>query len=718
MPETKTKFDYEIEAFESAFRDKKEWKIAIYGTGRMTATLLSRLKGYQIVGLLDRDSTMIGKEIYRTRVISREEAENEADIVIINTSETYWGTIYQRIQDWRIPVYFRNGKRAGRDYFHKNSAEPYWERSYDELTEEIQNYEIISFDVFDTLIMRKTYLPIDIFYIVERKFQDEFGDTFSFVEARKRAAGILENASIDGIYDEIAKTEGWNEELKKRVKQYEIEVEKRMIIPRRDMVKLFNMVKEKKEVFLISDMYLPGSVLNEILAGCGIEIQREKILVSCDLKKAKEDGLLWEYYRDTKVKGKRAIHIGDNESADGELPKQYGIDTYVLLDSSKMLQKSSIGEIVFGINTTYTSFWVGCLSAKLLNSPFALQKTKGKLVFEKEQDAGYCLLGSMVYIFCRWLMKQAKKNQVRQLAFLAREGYLLSKLFRYYRQLTKEEDAPEIIYLETSRRAVLTAAIQNRENIYEAADFPYIGNVSDFLKDRFGITVIDKNLQIRNFGYTDEDKRELQNILERYEEEILQEADRERRNYLAYLDSVGLKPGFAIIDSQLYGTTQFYLGKLLGEKLRGYYFCACQDKSNRYLEQNIMQGCFPGEKGLDGKDSDIYRNAAFIEAYFTAPNGMLECIENDGTKRYANVKQNQIMFKTRLEMLEGIQEYMKEAVEFCERGHVGIEKEDIYFTDKMFGMLMNKGFEPTDKMKNSFYYDNGIAGNKEMPIWE
>ena len=40
--ELKNKFDYEVEAFEKASADKCDKRIALYGTGRMTATLLER----------------------------------------------------------------------------------------------------------------------------------------------------------------------------------------------------------------------------------------------------------------------------------------------------------------------------------------------------------------------------------------------------------------------------------------------------------------------------------------------------------------------------------------------------------------------------------------------------------------------------------------------------------------------------------------------------
>lgn len=405
----KSKFDYEVEAFESAFKEMKESKIAIYGTGRMTATLLSRLKGFHIVGLLDRDINMIGKEMYGVKIISREEAERTADFIVINTSETYWNTIYQRISDWEIPIYFRNGERALKDFCLEHSEEAYWEKNYTELWKKVQNYEVISFDIFDTLVMRKVYSLIDIFYIIEKNFRRELENGFSFVEVRKKVTGLLENATIDEIYAELRKLEGWDDGLTERIKQYEIEVENQMIVPRRDMVKLYNELKKTKEIYLVSDMYLPSAVLQKILLRCGIIIEQEKIIVSCDVKKSKADGTLWEYYKNIILNGRRAIHIGDNERADCELPKQYDIDTYEIWNADKMLQRSSIGSIASDISTLYSSFYIGILNTKIFNSPFALHGTNGKVFFTKEQDAGYCLLRSIKYRYSKEQIKALNK---------------------------------------------------------------------------------------------------------------------------------------------------------------------------------------------------------------------------------------------------------------------------------------------------------------------
>lgn len=43
---------------------------------------------------------------------------------------------------------------------------------------------------------------------------------------------------------------------------------------------------------------------------------------------------------------------------------------------------------------------------------------------------------------------------------------------------------------------------------------------------------------------------------------------------------------------------------------------------------------------------------------------------------------------------------------------------DARVADFLFEAFMNGGFIPSDTMKNSFYYDNAIAGNKEVPLWE
>lgn len=101
-----------VDEFEKNFQKIRDKKIAIYGTGRRTDRLLSRLTGFKIVGLLDSDPDLIGRTKYKLTIISLEEAEKAADCIVINTAEIYWDEIFQKIKRCCIPIYYRDGTLA------------------------------------------------------------------------------------------------------------------------------------------------------------------------------------------------------------------------------------------------------------------------------------------------------------------------------------------------------------------------------------------------------------------------------------------------------------------------------------------------------------------------------------------------------------------------------------------------------------------------------
>ena len=92
---------YETEAqnFRHTFNNVKSKRIVIYGIGRYTATLIPQLKDYNIIGFMDRDPEKIGQVIYGLPILSKDEVEEQADLIIINTVQAYWQTIFARIQD-------------------------------------------------------------------------------------------------------------------------------------------------------------------------------------------------------------------------------------------------------------------------------------------------------------------------------------------------------------------------------------------------------------------------------------------------------------------------------------------------------------------------------------------------------------------------------------------------------------------------------------------
>lgn len=98
--------------FKENFVDFIYKKIVLYGIGRGTVNLVSKNNIFKIVGLMDKEQTNIGRIMYGLPILSLKDAEEKADIIIINAPETYWELIYKRIQESKIPVYFRNGEKA------------------------------------------------------------------------------------------------------------------------------------------------------------------------------------------------------------------------------------------------------------------------------------------------------------------------------------------------------------------------------------------------------------------------------------------------------------------------------------------------------------------------------------------------------------------------------------------------------------------------------
>lgn len=714
----KSKFDYEVENFISSFQKYRDRKIVLYGTGRMTATLLHRIEGFQIIGLCDRDGCVSGKEIYGLPLLGKEEVECQADLVIINTSATYWGTIYQRIKDWEIPIYYLNGEIAAEEKT-EETDDPYWDKSYHELKKMISGQDIISFDIFDTLVMRKVMLPMDVFRLAEMRLDKERQDKTDFMAIRKKASGTLLNPTLDEIYLKMSELMGKTQKEMERWKKTEIDTEEKLLLPREDVVHLCREAMEEKEVYFISDMYYPGEILQEILwKVCRIHVDKNQIIVSCEQKRTKQEGSLWEYYKKNIVGGKKALHIGDNILADIQRAREYGIDTYHVMGASQMLRKSSIKAIAPTIESLYSSLATGLICAKAFNSPFALNETKGKLRFQDEKEAGYVLLGSLMYSFMVWLVDEARHAGIRKLAFFAREGYLIIPIYDYLKALLEEDSLPKAVYLEISRRVVWNASISRKEDIDEIAEFPYVGTFRMFLRERFGIDITEKELSGIGIS-SDEILREagsIKEMLNPFRKKIFKRSREENENYQSYLDTLELGEKYAVVDSQFYGSTQYYLGKMLNKKLRGYYFCACLDEDNHYLCGNEMYGCFQGDDKTEAKDTNVHKQAQFLESFFTSPEGMLEYIDPNGRRKHAEKMLNQKNFDIRFEMTEGIKEFI--GTMFLLQKELDIKQKDDMWSDILFGCLMNGGFIPSEKLKKSFYFDNNVTGRREMPIWE
>ena len=206
---------------------------------------------------------------------------------------------------------------------------PYDASRKERIEAEILESDLVTFDVFDTLLVRKVLFPRDVFALTERRAKESGLEAEHFAARRAEAESESQGGTIDRIYAWLRKEYGWDEAQADKVKTMELTIEREVTAPRREVVDLLDFaVKHGKKVVFVSDMYLPEARMSALLAEKGID-GYERILVSCDEGCDKAHGL-FARLKAQYPEAKHILHIGDHPHADGTAAKAEGIKTEIL----------------------------------------------------------------------------------------------------------------------------------------------------------------------------------------------------------------------------------------------------------------------------------------------------------------------------------------------------------------------------------------------------
>lgn len=227
----------------------------------------------------------------------------------------------------RIYKFLRVGKRVLRrvkDAYAVRKTFVYKGSNRQEIMEQIKDYDIVSFDVFDTLLLRPYAKPTDMFYDLEKvnrleNFHDER------IEAEKNARQLSlspeKEVNLFEIYQELAKI--YSMDAQKYAPQ-ELRMEKEKCFLNQDFIPILEKLSEKHQyVIAVSDMYLPKKELADLLDKCGAQGIKD-IFVSCEYGVGKANGLLFEAVKKA-YPDKSIVHVGDNLHSDVIGCKQCGI---------------------------------------------------------------------------------------------------------------------------------------------------------------------------------------------------------------------------------------------------------------------------------------------------------------------------------------------------------------------------------------------------------
>lgn len=729
--EQKSKYEIEIENFRKIFDDKKNMRIAIYGIGRRTATLLPGITDYNITGLLDRDKNNVGKELCDIKVIPIDNIEEKADLIIINSDPSNYEIIFKRISGKvTIPVYYADGRLAclsDKDKSYEQNE--YWKSSYEELKDKIDQADIVSFDIFDTLIMRKIFSPEDVFRLLGEKINGELKSDCNIADIRAQvAAKCGPFATINEIYEKIKKQIDLTDKNMSDIMQLEKKTDMDLCIARKDIAELYEYcIESGKEVYLISDMYYTLQDIKRLLDKCGLSVIDDRhIWISCEKKKDKISGSLWKEYSSVVGKNAKCIHIGDNKIGDIENSKKYGINSYYVMSGKDMLMNSSLSELAANVNTVSDSICLGLVIAKLFNSPFALCSTNGKVSYDDSEIYGYCVYGPLLEKFLIWLYYNSRKDGIDKLLFFARDGYFLEKDYKIVSELLNDGYKQDWCYLPISRRLIYMATMKSEDDLKRVVAFPYVGTFADYMKSRFEITVTDataeyNDRQINAVG----DSQNILNWIQPYKDKIMEQAKRERENYLDYLKSDGdMQAGlsYGTVDVGYYGTNQYYLQRLTGIKTKGYCFYSCLSNKNEYVKYISMKGCFQYDKDYDADESLIRKKAIYVETFITAPNGMAKYIDEENNVVCENNKKSQQYFSIKETVNNGVVKFILDYLKYVEKNSLcnnctrSMKNRKISIEDMIFDVSLKGKTNISEDICLGFWWDNDYVGKRELKI--
>lgn len=439
----------------------------------------------------------------------------------------------------------------------KNALDDMGVHYYENIIKRVSKKEYVSFDIFDTLIKRDVKKPTDVFSIIEHNYK-----IYDFykrrIEAEKIARKGKVDTTIDEIYDIYNELYLNNINEAEKIKKIEKQVEYELCVQNKLLKKVYDFcIENNKKVYLISDMYLSSEILKEILEKNGYS-KYEKLYVSCEYNKTKANGELYKYViQELGIHTNKLIHIGNDIKTD-----------YI------MALKNKISAVKVKTKT-YTG-------NSLLDVFLSNHKSNSSNFY---YDFGYSNFGPLLYGFCLWLKENVKKNDIDNIYFLARDGYIIKKA---YEMIFGEQD--NIYYLEASRRSLRVPYLSQKNSIDEMLEELPLPRQTNMIQifDALGLELDIYSAKIKESGYSVErfylrekvlKEEGFKNLISSIKDDIIANSISENEALKNYLKKNNFSKRNAIVDIGWGGSMQKYLRNIFNtlpgyedKELVGFYF--------------------------------------------------------------------------------------------------------------------------------------------------
>ena len=353
----------------------------------------------------------------------------------------------------------------------------------DALKREIDNCDVVSFDIFDTLVTRRVSNPNVVFDIIENHHTRQQSAPIPFIQERMNTAGAVLN-SKKGAVDDVSINEIYRHMPFFNSEHAEKSIEIDLCVPHPIGQSLYqHAVEQKKTIYISSDMYLDRHTIETILRKNSIT-HWDKLFLSSDIGRKKDTGRLYDSLKleaaEIGVDPQKILHIGDNWKGDIEFARRANLRAVRISPPQDQFQK---------LISLSQSSQVGLSQAGRLWDSFCQQanslwrSSKHPYTDDVLTRIGFEVSGPLSCMMAIFAKQQAVACGARKIVFMARDGRIIKRAFDALYSTECASGEFESLYVHLSRSTVVPATLEH----------PLTSNDLYFLVD--GLHLAQKNVR-------------------------------------------------------------------------------------------------------------------------------------------------------------------------------------------------------------------------------
>ena len=444
--------------------------------------------------------------------------------------------------------------------------------------------DLVSVDVFDTIVLRPALDPTALQYFAARTLTDDPAAADDMVRQRVGAehqARVhhpdLGDVTLDEIYAELPS------ELHP-MQVAEVAIEPRVAVPRTWLIDELKAAKaDGKRLVAMTDTTLGRATIQQLLDVVGAGDLFDELYVSNECRARKDTGGMWRLVAEREgVPVERWLHIGDNEASDIQQALTHRVGW------SHVPAPRAVAQ--FHAPTAHNEHTDWATGAALGLSACALYP--GVPLTDHDDTFGYAVLGPLVASFIGRLIEQGRQHPEQWMLLLARDTQLF---FDTMAELRQHLDGlvPPIDYFLTSRRAALgvsLAAGLDAPLILDGGAFD--GVFADMVEARTGYRPDGEQYQIQVSHPAERERCTA--LLQSLADELQAHGRLELSGFRRYLASIGLDDStpLCLVDLGYAATTQRALARVVPNTMDGVYCATTPAASAAVGEGQAVSGHF------------------------------------------------------------------------------------------------------------------------------